>query len=299
MKITPVLFGLSLAFAGTGIAIAQDSTPMKPPAVIQITREWLKPGKSGSVHDKSEAAFVAAMNKGKIQGHYIALNSMSGKSRALYIQRYDSYGAWESDNKLIDKNAALAAELDRATLADGELLDGLDQAVLTYVDEMSYHPRPDFSHARYYEITSFHVRPGHSREWHQATKMYKEACEKAGMDVHWGMYQVVFGADGGTYIALTHRDSLAELDKEMASDKKFVEAMGGEEGMNKFDELYGQAVDSSHSELFSINPKQSYVDEATIKADPDFWKPKAASPKATTAATAKPATGTTPKPASR
>jgi hypothetical protein len=298
MKITPVLFGLSLAFAGTGIAVAQDSTPMKPPAVITIQREWLKPGKSGSLHDKTEAAYVAAMNKGKLEGHYVALNSLSGKSRALYIQRYDSYAAWERDNKLVEKNVSLAAELDRAALADGELLDGLDQAVLTYVDEMSYHPRPDFSHARYYQIMLFHVRPGHSREWREATRTYKDACEKAGMDVHWGMYEVAFGADGGTYIALTHRDSLAELDKEMANDKKFVEAMGGEEGMNKFDELFGQAVDVSRTELFSINPKQSYVDEATIKADPDFWKPKTAAPKAPAAATAKPA-ATQAKPSSR
>jgi len=28
--------------------------------------------------------------------------------------------------------------------------------------------------------------------------------------------------------------------------------------------------------LFSVNPKQSYVDLAWIKADPDFWKPKSA-----------------------
>jgi hypothetical protein len=219
MKINPYLLGVSLVLAGTGIAVAQDSTPVKPPAVITIEREWLKPGKSGSLHDKTEAAYVATFSKSK-QIHYIALNSMSGKSRALYLQRYDSYAAWERDNKLIEKNASLAAELDRDAAADGELLDGLDEAVLTYVDEMSYHPRPDFSHARYYQIMSFHVRPGHGREWRQVTKMYKDACEKAGMDLHWGMYHVAYGADDGTYIALTHRDSLAELDKEMAEDKK-------------------------------------------------------------------------------
>ena len=297
MKITPVLFGLSLVFVGTGIAVAQDSTPMKPPAVITIEREWLKPGKSGALHDKTEAAYVATFNKSKQPIHYVALNSMSGKSRALYMQRYDSYAAWERDNKSIEKNASLGAELDRDAVADGELLDGFDQTVFTFVDEMSFHPRPDFSHARYYEITSFHVRPGHNREWHEVAKMYKDACEKAGLDVHWGMYEAAYGADGGTYIALTHRDSLAEIDKEMAENKKIAEAMGGEEGMQKFDELFGQAVDSSHTELFSINPRQSLVDEATAKADPDFWRPKA-SPKAQVTA-AKPATGTTPKPASR
>ena len=31
--------------------------------------------------------------------------------------------------------------------------------------------------------------------------------------------------------------------------------MGGEEGMKKFDELYGKTVESMRTELFSINPR--------------------------------------------
>jgi hypothetical protein len=50
----------------------------------------------------------------------------------------------------------------------------------------------------------------------------------------------------------------------------------GEDGVKKFRELFASAVDSSRSELFSVNPKQSYVPDEWIKADPDFWKPKAA-----------------------
>jgi hypothetical protein len=104
--------------------------------------------------------------------------------------------------------------------------------------------------------------------------MYKEACDKAQNGDHWGMYEVMYGADGGTYIALTHRNSLTEIDTAMAGQKKFMDAIGGQEGMNKLDDLFGKAIDFSRSELFSINPRQSYADEAWIKADPTFWKPK-------------------------
>ena len=83
-RISPILVGISLALAGGALAAAQDAVPT-PPKVIWIQREWLKPGKSGMAHDKTEAAFVTAVTKGKLQGHYIALNSMSGKSRALYL----------------------------------------------------------------------------------------------------------------------------------------------------------------------------------------------------------------------
>jgi hypothetical protein len=66
----------------------------------------------------------------------------------------------------------------------------------------------------------------------------------------------------------------------------------------------GQAIDSARTELFSINPTQSYAEEAWIKSDPEFWKPKAdmasakqaAKPAATAAAKTASAT---PKPASR
>jgi hypothetical protein len=299
MKVRPVLFGLSLALVSTGIAVAQDSTPTKPPAVLQITREWFKPGKTGMVHDKSEAAFVTAMNKGKLQGHYVALNSLSGKARALYITRYPSFEAWEADSKLVEKDASLSAELDRDAEADGTLLDGLDQAVFTYDEALSYHPHSDISHARYYEITVFHMRPGHHKDWYEVTKMYKDALDKASSSAHWATYEVAYGNEAGTFISLTARNSMTEIDQDMANFKKVMEAAGGDEGMAKLDALFGQAVDSSRTELFSVNPKQSYAEEAWIKADPDFWKPKAAAAKSPSAAAAKPAPAAAAKPASR
>lgn len=298
MRIRPILC-LTLLAAGFGVAVAQDSSEMKPPAVIQINREWLKPGKSGAVHDRSEAAFVNLMNKGKLQGHYIALNSMSGKSRALYLTRYPSLEAWEKDNRIFDKNASLAAELDRDIAADGELLEGMDSGVLVYNEGLSYHPRPDFSHARYYELTAFKVRLGHERDFREMTKSYKEALDKAGSGVHWGAYEMIYGGEAGTYIMLTHRDTLAEVDKEMAESKKIMEAMGGEEAAAKMDKAFAEAVESVRTELFSINPRQSYVDEATMKADADFWKPKVAAGKASASAAQKPATAAAQKPASR
>ncbi len=279
MKASPILLGLSLVFTTSTMIAAQDSsttTSDKPPAVLQITREWLKPGRGGMVHDKSEAAFVSLMNRGKLQGHYVALNSMTGKSRALYITRYPSFEAWEADNKIFEKNTALAAEFDRAIQTDGELLDGLDQVVYTYDEKLSYHPHPDVSQAHYYEITIFHVRPGHRKDWYDVTKAYKEANDKAGTTAHWATYEIAFGGEADTFISITARKSLTEVDTGLGEGKKIAEALGGEEGMNKLDTDFWQAIDSARTELFSVNPKQSYAEEAWIKANPEFWKPKAA-----------------------
>lgn len=54
--------------------------------VLQITREYIKPYKANAAHDKTESAFIAAMSRAKFPAYYVALNSMSGKSRALLTQ---------------------------------------------------------------------------------------------------------------------------------------------------------------------------------------------------------------------
>jgi hypothetical protein len=287
-----ILLGMSLAVAGNAFAAAQDAAPT-PPKVLAIAREWVKPGKGGMVHDKSEAGFVAASARAKLQGHYIALNAMTGKQRALYMFRYPSFSAWEQDNKIIDKSPALTAEFDRLFMTDGELLESADLSVFTFNEEWSYHTQPaGVSHARYYEISSFHIRPGHRKEFSDCVKMVKEGNEKAGTSAHWGAYEIAYGGEDGTVLALTHRESMSEIDKGFDEAKKFAEAVGGEEGMRKLDDVCGQGADSSHSELFEINPKQSYAEDAWIKSDPDFWKPKSKAPEAELA---KPAT----KPATR
>jgi hypothetical protein len=296
-KINSILLGLSLAATGVTLAAAQQDSLSAHPKVLQITREWIKPYKNGTAHDKTESAFITAMTRANFPVHYIALNSMSGRSRALYLTRYDSFADWENANKIVDKSPGLNAELEHAGIADGELLDQVDSEVFTFDEELSYKTRPDLSRARYLEITVFHVRPGHRKEWHDVVKMVKDAHDKGGTSAHWGLYDIAYGGDDGTYIALSSDGSMADIDKGFAENKKFVDGLGGEEGLKKLDELFGAAVESSHSELFSINPKQSYVDEAWIKADPGFWKPK--TPEAAAAKpAAKPAAPATAKPPS-
>lgn len=297
VKISPILMGLCLAVTGASLVPAQDSpTTESMPKVLQVSREFIKPGKAGLLHDKTEAAFVAAMGHARLKGHYVALNSLSGKSRALFLTGYPSFEAWEADNKTIDKSASLTAELDHALVNDGELLEGFDQAIATYDDELSYRARPDLSHARYIEVTMFHVRPGHRKEFHELVKLVKEGHDKGGTSAHWATYEVAYGAEDGTYIVLSADKSMSEIDTAFGESKKWIEGLGGQEALDKLDKLFGEAVDLSRNELFAINPRQSYADDAWIKADPDFWKPKSAEASAkpagksaSTVASAKPA----------
>ena len=280
-KLSPALLGLSLAVAGSLFAAAQDM--QGPPKVIELTREFVKPGKAGAIHDKSESKFVAAMAAAKWPTHYFALMSLSGKSRALYLTGYPSFKAWEDDYLATMKNKTLSADLDKASLADGELLDGMDQFVLYYDEDLSYKPSPTLAHAKLMEITTFHLKPGKDKQWHEVVNLVIDAHKKAGDSAHWATFEVAYGG-GDEYVIFSDDKSMADIDTGYAEDKQFHDALG-EDGLKKLRELAADCIESSDAELFGINPAQSYPPDEWVKADPDFWKPKpAAAPAAKPAA---------------
>jgi hypothetical protein len=102
VKLSPILFGLSLAVVGSSLTAAQDATSTSlVPHVLQITREYTKPHKSGAAHDKTESAFVDANRQAKFPVNYVEMNSMTGNARSLYLTRYSSFEDWEKANALM------------------------------------------------------------------------------------------------------------------------------------------------------------------------------------------------------
>ena len=275
-KITGLLLGLCVVIGGLGIAAAQEATP--PPKVLTVIREFVKPGKGGAMHEKAESAFVQAMARAKWPSHYLAVSSISGKPRVLFFTPYDSFEAWEKDVQAVGKNTTLSAALDRASVADGELLSDSDASVLVYSDEYSLRSAVDIAHMRYFEISLYRVREGHDADWDTIVKMVKAAYEKI-PSAHWATYHAQYGQEGNTYVVFTQIKSAAEIDQGFADSKQFMANMG-EDGMKKFSELVAGAIEFSQHNLFSFTPSMSYVSDEWIKADPDFWKPKAsAAPK--------------------
>src|SRR5450631_4160676 len=152
MNVVRPSVALCLLLCGVVGASAQDPT-MAPPKVLVIQREWVKPGKGGSLHEKSESAFVQAMAAAKEPNHYLAATSLSGYSRALFFVGYDSFAAWEKDNQSVDANPTLSAALDSAMVADGDLLSGYDASAWALRPDLSLRSASvDIGHSRYFEI---------------------------------------------------------------------------------------------------------------------------------------------------
>jgi len=262
---------MAMGFSVGTAAQEQSVAKMGPPKVLTVTREFLKPGKNGTPHDKTESAFVAAMRDAKWPSYYFGLDSLSGKLRSVFLTGYDSFDAWEKDVHAQQKNGKLAAALDRAYAEDGPLLDSVDQSVWFFREDQSHHPTTDIGSARMMELSVYRVKPGHEAEWDAIVKLVKDAYAK-GVEGHRDMFQMVYGG-GPAYVVITPLKNGAEIDRNWAAGKKFEEAMGAE-GMRKLGELSASSIESSETNLFVINPKISYVPDDVAKSAPEFWRPK-------------------------
>ncbi|MGA7521678.1 MAG: hypothetical protein WBW84_04305 [Acidobacteriaceae bacterium] len=252
------------------IATAQDAGPTPPPNVLVIQREYLKPGMAGSLHARSEGNFVRAEEAAKWPTHYIAMDSMSGPNRALFVFAYDSFEAWGKDEEAQNANPALAAAIDQASQTDGELLSRYESHTFVYHPEMSVHAPVDVPHQRYWEFTSFRIKPGHDKEWSELVKMYVDGFNKI-PDAHWALFESKWGENnGGIWVSINPMRSLAEADRGMADTKAFF-AAEGDANMQHAGELAAACIESVQTNLFVVNPKESYVDASWATTAPEIW----------------------------
>jgi hypothetical protein len=247
-----------------------------PPNVLVFQREYLKPGKGGMLHERSESAFVRAFADAKYPTHYFALDSMSGPSRALFFIPYDSFAAWEKDNANQRANKALSAAIDHAQLMDGDLLTSFDSGAATLRPDLSLN-KDQILGTRYFEITTFVVKPGHEHEFEELARIYIDGFRKVAPEAHWDCFEVMYGTitpgipAGSTFVVMNLMKSLAEVDKGAADFKKFADEEGAG-GMKKISELSAASIETTSTSLFEINPRMSYPPQEWIDKDPTFWK---------------------------
>jgi len=257
-------------------AQGSEGNTSPPPKVLVIVREMIKPGKAGGPHEKTESMFVNAFAAAKWPTHYLAMDSQTGAPRMLFLTGYATFDAWQADSMATQKNATLAAALDKASIADGDMLSGIETGAFAYREEMSLNAPVDIAHMRYMEISAFQVRSGHEAEWRELVKTYQNGYKNI-PDTHWAVYQINYGQmSGGTYLVIVPMKSASEIDKGFGDAKKFTDALGPE-GMKKLGELAAACIESSQTNLFMFNPKLSYVADEWKKAD-SFWQTKPAAP---------------------
>jgi hypothetical protein len=267
---------LPLAAALAPVLNAQNTPDDGPPKVLVIHREYLKPGKGGQLHERSESAFVHAFTEAKSPYHYFALDSLSGPSRSLFLFSYGSFADWEKETAAIRSNPDLGAKVDQASLMDGDLLSGYDAGAMMLRPDLSLN-KGSIDGARYFEITSFVVKPGHLHDFTELTKIYIDTFRKVAPQTHWDTFEVMYGspvptdAGGAVFLVFNLMKSLDETDKSILDSDKFSSELGTS-GMQKVSELTAASIQLSTTNLFVINPRESNPPSEWIKKDPGFWK---------------------------
>ena len=267
---------LPFAFPLSPILNAQNAQEDGPPKVLVIQREYLKPGKGGMLHERSESAFVRAFAGSKSNSHYFALDSLSGPTRSLFLMGYDNFADWEKDRAAMNNDKVLSAAVDHAAEMDGDLLSGYDSAAMMLRPDLSLN-KGSINGTRFFEITTFIVKPGHMHDFETLAHMYADAFRKVSPDEHWDCFQVMYGnpapgfPGGAAFVVVNTMKSLAETDKGITDSDKFAKEVG-DDGMKKMEELSAASIETTGTNLFEINPRMSNPPQEWITREPNFWK---------------------------
>ncbi len=254
-------------------ANAPQNTASGPPKLIQIYREVLKPGRS-PLHEKSETQYANAMYKANFPYYQLALTSMSGPDRALFITAGNDYADLQKGQEFIRKDVALRTELDRLAPSDVDLVATGENLVYSYEPDLSYRPDFNLGEMRYATVDLFRVKPGYGDEFKDFWKRVIAAHEKANIDEHMLVYSLAYGGPTGAYLVIQPMKTVAELDTVHETHGAAYKEALGSDWQQKISAFAREGLTSVDNNLFEINPKMSYVSKQTIASAPGYWRPK-------------------------
>lgn len=288
MKKTALSLALTtLGAAGMAPAAFAQALPTSQPKFMNVVIERLKVGRAGD-HAKHESGWPAAYEKAKSTQAYVALASITGASEVWYITPFESHATFGENSLREEADPVLSAELERLQRGDAEFVSDIQFVQAAARPDLSHGAFPDVSKVRFYEITVFHVKPGHESEFAAVAKSYAAAAAKVAPKASWRTYQVMAGAPNGTFWVLSSFESFGELDQALADGEKMMKSFGADETLSaqKFE---AEGVSSpAVTNRYRLDPGQSYVSRAVREKDPAFWMPKPATPKAAAKKPARP-----------
>jgi len=277
---------LALLCAGAAPIFAQaPGLPTSQPSLLTIVREEVKVGRAAE-HARIEAGWPAAYERARSPDYYLAMVSLTGPSEAWYISPYANHAAIGEGMKREASDAALTAELARLARADAEVLNGLRTIHAMARPDLSMGAYPDLARQRFWEITTFRVRPGHEQEFDAAAKAYIAAAQRSAPGTAFRTYEIIAGGLTPTYLIFGSITSFGQFDDMLANGMKTMQGATAEEraALQKFST---DGMLNAETNRFRLDPRQSYVSRETRATDPAFWGPQPR-PTAARPATARP-----------
>jgi hypothetical protein len=237
-------------------------------------------------HEKSVASYQAFFSRAQVPTPRLGMVPVSGdQNQVVYIERYPSFAALETSDKKLETTLAgsptLQAELEELERNGGPLHSSQRTMIAVFRSDLSYRPMSPAAvgKARYVSMTTTRTKPGRGTEYEGYVKQTNRAREKANLDEHTSVFQVISGAPFGTFVSFAANQSLAEMDAFRAGlsarTKSIDEALGGDEVVRQRRETIEASVMDARSVLYAFNPRLGTPVTEVASADPDFWMPKA------------------------
>jgi hypothetical protein len=262
---------LTLMLFGVPSATKAQSLPTTQPTILTIYREEIKYGHS-SEHETTEAGWPAAYAKAKSPYTYLAISSITGPGEVWFLAPYADYKAMGDAMKQDQADPLLAAELARLAKADAEHVGNARAVHLIGRPDLSNGAYPDIAKARFFEVTIFRVRSGHESEFEDLAKVFKAAYQRAAPELSYRMYQVTAGMPGPTYMVFSSFPVMSELDKNAMNEVTVMRSLSADE-QRALATFSREGMINSETQRFAVNGRMSYVDDATVRQDPNFWRP--------------------------
>jgi hypothetical protein len=262
---------LALVLASAGSVSAQG-LPTAQPKFLHIVHEQVKLGR-GADHAKFEAGWPAAYEKAKFPYYYLALLAVTGSRETWYVTPLDSQAAFGDLQKREDGDAVLGPELERLSRGDADFLDDYRVTQAMARPDLSHGDYPDLAKARYWEITTFRVRPGHEAGFAAVAKAYAGAAARGGVKARWRTYEVVAGAPSPTYYVFASLESFGEFDQGLEDGAALMKNFSSDDAI-ALEKFSTEGLLSAETNRFRLDPAQSYVAHELRAQDPAFWGAK-------------------------
>lgn len=243
------------------VVAAEASAQNAATPILSAYCNTLKPGASGEMM-RNETAWARAFERLPGAPNMLGMVNVTGNSAACWLTAYPSMAAMGEFRKIAGPVEARFEPATKSYAQDA-------RATLAVL-------RPDLSYgeAKPLEKTmltwnTYRLRPGSDMQLTAAVKALAAARTRAGLKNDFRVYQVIRGAAGDTYWAMSGEDDLAALDGVMAGDAKMNAAFTADD-MKVFMAFFDR-VASTSSDIWAFNSAISTIKPAD-RATNAFWK---------------------------
>lgn len=278
-KIVLMLFAFCV-FISSAVQAAAQAAQAQAPAVLHIVREDIRTGMM-EAHSKEANATVRIWAKAKSPHRRLALVPLAGnQNEVTYLWPYASFADYAKAQKDLDQmNETYKADFDQLRHSGEDYHSAQRDMLCRLRADLSYNiPTPDMSKMRYMRVETIRVKPGHTQHFEEQRKIINAAHVKARVDENMYVYQVVGGAQAGTFIVLIPWASMDDSNL-LPHGKAYQDALG-EDGAKKVAGLANDTIMFNDVSIYTFEPQLSYVLPEFVAADPGYWTLKSPAPAA-------------------